>query len=92
MYSFDVTDNVLEKLKECNKKSPSISVRLEELANNPMGRAIPTHIPLIGDYYVNAGRYCILFNVDQTNSKVTIISVKLSPYLDKILRNKIPPQ
>lgn len=91
MYSFNCVDTVLDKLKECSKTSPSINSRLEDLANNPMAKAIPTNIESIGNYYVNAGRYCILIDVDEEKQEVTILSVVLSPYLDKVLKGKIQP-
>ena len=91
MYSFDCPNSVFEKLKVNSKTSPSINVRLEELANNPKAKAIPTNIPIIGEYYVNAGRYCILFDIDDSAQIVKIYSVVLSAYLDKVLKGKIIP-
>lgn len=89
MYSFRIPLPVLQKLIELRRKFPSIDARLTDLANNPQGRATPTNIQAIGDFYTNAGRSCILFNIDQNTQVITILDVVDRSYLYKVLQGKI---
>lgn len=91
MYIFKVSDEVIESLKEANIISPSVSIRLGEIVLNPYSKAIPTNIELIGNYYINTGRYCILFNVNEIDNSIEIIKICYSSYLHKILTGKISP-
>lgn len=89
MYSFLIPKTVVEDLNKANSGSPSVMQRIEEMASNPFSKAIKTDIRIIGDYYVNAGRYCILFNVDESTSTITIKSIVLDNLLHKILTDRI---
>jgi mRNA-degrading endonuclease RelE of RelBE toxin-antitoxin system len=89
MYQVQYSDKILEHLQAAYKVSPSIADRLLELEDNPLARAKPTNMPAFGDYYVNAGRYCILFDVDQNTETVTILSVRQAPYVHKLLTGRI---
>lgn len=89
MYSIYNTDETREKLKNANRISTSISNRLDELEQNPFTVAISTNIPRIGDYYVNAGRYCILFDIDPLSESIYVRDVVLSAKLHKILTGRI---
>jgi hypothetical protein len=91
MYQFKITDKVKNDLLRANKIATSIEARLIDLSANPMSKAIPTNISIIGDFYVNAGRYCILFDVDQVDQVVELNGVVLSAYLHKIITGKISP-
>jgi hypothetical protein len=91
MYQIVLRGQLDEDLKKASKTSPSIQLRLEEFGTNPLAKAIKTNIPIIGEYYVNAGRYCILFDVDSQSQKVEIIAVVLDNLLHKILSGRIPP-
>jgi len=82
-------EEVLKEIKEKSQRSPSILNKLENLSLNPHSICIPTGIPQIGNYYVNAGRYCILFDIDDNNKVVHIHSIYLSAKLHKILTNRI---
>jgi hypothetical protein len=91
MYQFRISETVKKNLLNANKISTSIESRLSDLSANPMSKAIPTNISIIGDFYVNAGRYCILFDVNEEQQIVEINSVVLSAYLHKIITGKISP-
>jgi len=84
-----VNTDTHKRLIKANSKSPSVSTKLAEIAENPLNNAIRTHIPAMGDYYINAGRWCILFNVKETEEVVDVLSIVLSPYLHKILTGRI---
>jgi hypothetical protein len=90
MYSLLLRGNLAEDLRKANIGSPSVETRLEELSTNPFSRAIKTGIPVIGNYYVNAGRYCILFDVDEDSEKINILAICNNNLLHKILRRSLP--
>jgi hypothetical protein len=89
MFTFLVRDQLRDEIKKATIQSPSIGDRLNEMSINPMAKAIKTDIPVIGEFYVNAGRYCILFNVDLDNEKIDIRSLVQDVLLDKVLKDKI---
>lgn len=91
MYSFKVTDDIIKQLNAACIVAPSIHNRLTDLSTNPLAKAVATNIPLFGDFYVNAGRYCIVFNIDNKNQRIEILAVVLSPFLNKILTGQLPP-
>jgi hypothetical protein len=59
------------------------------LSQNPYARAKKTNIPLIGEYYVNSGRLCILFDIDDTDNVIIIYGIVRSEYLHKIITGRI---
>ena len=68
VFDFLITDVVKSQLKDASSRSPAVIERLEELKANPLGRANPTGISIIGEFYINAGnRWCILFDIDKTD-------------------------
>ncbi len=85
MYTIVLRGGIAEDLRKARSISTSIDERLIELENNPMSKAIPTSLPIIGDFYVNVGRHCMLYNIDQENKKVLIKSVVQSVLLFKVL-------
>jgi mRNA-degrading endonuclease RelE of RelBE toxin-antitoxin system len=85
MYQVEYSDKILQYLNDAAKHSTSVIDRIQELEENPLARARPTNNSVIGEYYVNAGRYCILMDIDQENSTVTILSVRSRSWLHKIL-------
>jgi mRNA-degrading endonuclease RelE of RelBE toxin-antitoxin system len=89
MYSLDIPPSVDERLANFAKSSPSINNKLQELVNNPEAVAVPTGKPAIGDFYVNAGRYAITFDINHDNQSVQLLSVVTRPYLHKLLTGKI---
>jgi len=70
-------------------RSTSLPDTFIGLASNPMARAKPTNLPIIGNYYVNSGRYCILFDVDEANRRVIVYGIVASSYLHKVLTGRI---
>lgn len=91
MYYFICPEDARLRLIKFGKKSPSIPTCLEELSVDPLARAKETGIPAIGKYYVNAGKYCLLFEIDESQKKVIILHVVYDSYLHKILTGRILP-
>ena len=91
MYKFVISADVLSSMKAATATAAGIADRIEDLANNPLARAKKTEIPAIGQYYINAGRYCILFDIDEASNEIRILAVVLSAYLFKILVGRIQP-
>jgi mRNA-degrading endonuclease RelE of RelBE toxin-antitoxin system len=91
MYQVQCSDRIHEQLTLANKTSPSVSERLLELEENPLAHAKETGVQIIGDYYVNAGRYCIVFNIDHEEEIVNILSVCADAYLYKIITGRLLP-
>jgi len=87
MYYLVVTDEDKERLENANTRSPSIGDRLIELQNNPLTNAIKTNMSVHGEYYVNAGKWCILFNIN--GNEVNIVNLMRSEKLHKIFNGKI---
>ena len=91
MYEFVYNDGVLDELNKASKQSPSIKNKLERLQTNPIANAIKTNVPHIGEYYVNAGIWCILFDIDTVSQEVQLLSVVHSAKLHKIRTGRINP-
>ncbi len=89
MFTFVLRGQLVDELKSACQVSPSIISRIEEMGNNPLSKANKTDIPVVGEYYVNAGRHCILFDVDFDNEKIELRSVVQNVLLHKILTGKI---
>lgn len=91
MYHISIPPSIEKTLVEANQKSPSIASRLVEMLETPLIRAVRTNLPLLGNYYINAGRWCILFNINEEDKIVELTGVKLSSGLYNIMRSfKIP--
>jgi len=88
MYRLYLTESIRQILHRHYQQSPSLGNKLELLESNPLSIAIPTDMPIIGEYYVNAGRFAILFNLGEDN-KVSILSIVLRAKLHKILTKRI---
>ena len=91
MYKFNIPDKVKDSLKEASRISQSIEGKLNSLSENPMAIAIPTENELLGDYYINAGRYCILFSIDDEAETVNILSVRQKTFVYNVLVGRIKP-
>lgn len=91
MYKFEVSEELLGKLKHANATSPSVLKKLAALAQSPLAEAIKTNIPIIGSYYTNCGRWCLLFDVSEKDEKIRLLHLVLSPYLHKIITGRINP-
>lgn len=89
MYIFICSESVKTRVREFGKISTSISAKLEELVVNPKARAKQTEIPIIGTYYINAGRFSILFDIDEEKEEIHILNIVYSSFLYKILSGKI---
>ncbi|MES1227010.1 MAG: hypothetical protein ABUT20_66670, partial [Bacteroidota bacterium] len=64
MYQFAFSTASLESFTKATRIATGLYQNLVRLGTNPLSNSIPTNIPAIGDYYINAGRYCVVFNVD----------------------------
>lgn len=89
MYTFICSESVKTRLREFGKVSTSISTKVEELVVNPKARAKQTEIPIIGKYYVNAGRFSILFDIDEEREKIHVLNIVYSSFLHKVLSGKV---
>lgn len=79
-------------MRETSKKSPSVAERVHDLCENPFKKAIPTNIAIIGTYYSNCGRWCLLFDIDEDKEMVDIVGVMADAKLHKILTGRISPE
>jgi mRNA-degrading endonuclease RelE of RelBE toxin-antitoxin system len=89
MFTISCSDSVVQDLQEAAKIATSIPSKIEELSVTPLANAIPIEVPYAPQYYVNAGRFCILFNIDPTTSDVEIIRVVSNAYLYKVITRRI---
>jgi mRNA-degrading endonuclease RelE of RelBE toxin-antitoxin system len=85
MFTVHYSDKVFEYLKNAAKTSPSLLDRLEGLEENPFARAKETGLDTIGAYYISAGRYCILCDIDPDAEVVTILSVRLRGFVYRVM-------
>jgi len=85
MYILVIPESERLRILEFSKISTGMLLRLEELIANPLARAKETKLPAIGNYYINAGRYAVTFDIDVNDEKVIIISVVFKAFLHKIL-------
>lgn len=69
-----------------SKVCPSLIDRIEKLENNPHSVAKKTNDKKLTDYYVSAGRYDLLFNIN--DDVVEVEDVVRGPYLHKILMGR----
>lgn len=90
-YNFVVTNETLGRIIKFSKKSPSIIDNLLALELDPFKKGKLTYLPIVAEYYVNCGRFVILYNVSEVNHTVIIIDVVLSALLHKIMIGKIAP-
>lgn len=86
-----IPDEVLLAIKKANSKCPSVMDKLQKLEKNPLAVAIKTGIPVIGEYYVNCGRYCLIYNINNEDECVNILSCLPSPRLHKLKCGWIKP-
>ena len=91
MYRFEISDRVIKSLRDAASVAKSIPDKLNDLAVNPVSNAISTGIPIIGSYYINAGRYCILFDINNDEQIVSILSIVPNSYLYRVLTGRIDP-
>lgn len=91
MYTINIPLTVQVRLTHFNKESPSITTQLADLLKNPYAKAQETKIPVIGKYYINAGRYAILFEINDEAKTIDCLGVVLRACLYKILTERIPP-
>jgi hypothetical protein len=81
--------NKVVALKVDQQNFPSIINKVRALCENPNSVAVDTGIPIIGRYYVNAGRHAILFDVAEEVETVHLRHIMNRAKLDKILKGKI---
>ncbi|MEP7163858.1 MAG: hypothetical protein ABI741_04140 [Ferruginibacter sp.] len=89
MYSFVFSPKANLSLTTVPEKTTSFPTTFTELANNPKARSKKTNIPAIGEYYVNSGRFCILFDLDEINQIIIVYGIVRSEYLHKIITGRI---
>jgi hypothetical protein len=91
MYKLDLSTEFIEKIVilKPNENFPSILNKIRALSENPNAIAIKTGLPIISEYYVNAGRHAILFDTDEDEEMVFLRIIMLRAKLDKILSGKI---
>lgn len=89
MYTFRFSQSADLVTVTIPEKTTSFPDTFEELANNPLARAKATNIQAIGEYYVNSGRFCILFDIDEDNNIIIVYGIVRSEYLHKILTGRI---
>jgi len=87
MHHLVLYPEIEERLRIADNHSPSVGDKLNELQSNPLTNAIKTNNPNLGEYYVNAGKWCLIFNID--GDSVEILSVMHSAKLYKILTGRI---
>ncbi|MEO7049071.1 MAG: hypothetical protein ABI091_27450 [Ferruginibacter sp.] len=63
MYTLRCTDVMKAQLVEYNRISTNVGTIICELLINPFTNAVETNHPRLPQYYVDAGRYTIAFDV-----------------------------
>lgn len=93
MYKVSLSTEFINRVVslKVHENFPSVINKIRIICENPNSVAITTGIPLIGTYYVNAGRHAILFDTDEDKETVHLRYILNRPKLDKILKGKIDP-
>lgn len=89
MYTFRFAISVNLVQAKIPEKATSFPVTYTGLATNPLARAKKTEISAIGEFYVNSGNFCILFDIDEPNQLIIIYGIVRKEYLHKIITGKI---
>lgn len=89
MYTFRLSNSAVTNQAKIPEKATSLPGTYSDLADNPRARAKPTNIPAIGEYYVNSGNFCILFDIDEANQMIVVYGVVRKEYLHKILTGRL---
>lgn len=89
MYTFVFSQKSNLVLATVPEKTTSLPTTFTDLANNPLARAKKTNIPIIGEYYVNSGNFCVLFDINATKQEITVYGIVRKEYLHKILTGRI---
>ncbi len=88
MYSLLLSDKMVTNLKQAEAQCPVIADKLVQLQQNPLINAAPTNISIMGDLYVNADKFCILFCVVEEEKTVEILNVVRTSLFQKVLSGR----
>lgn len=88
MYTFVFSINSDLILASIPDKATSFPQTFTDLASNPFSRAKETDLDVC-KYYTNSGKYCILFDVDESNQEVIIWGIVHRSYLHKLMTGRI---
>jgi mRNA-degrading endonuclease RelE of RelBE toxin-antitoxin system len=89
MYNLHYSQNLFNKIKDLGVDYPSLVNKVKALTENPHEIAIATNVEAFCDYYVNAGKHAILFDIDQDEEKILLKHILLKARLHKILTGRI---
>lgn len=84
MYQVEYSDSVLAHIEH----SEEMIEALESLADNPMGNSLSTGYPALGSYYIPAGNKAILFNINEAEELITIVSIRRKKYIENLIAKK----
>ena len=82
---------LLPSIQKANVSSPSVMGKIIELENSPSSLSIKIEVSGLSDFYVNAGKFCILFNYNEEEEKIEIINIVRSALLHKIQSGWVVP-
>lgn len=90
MYTINIPILHNVRIVDISKKSTSLPSKLLAISINPLeGKII--EISSNNRYYVNSGRYAIVYTINEELKTVNVLSVPLRALLYKVLRNKVKP-
>lgn len=85
MYQVQYSDKVITHIQGAYAAHPQeVQTALLALEDNPLGNSLPTGAPALGEYYIEAAHYAIVFNVDRENEVITIVSVRKLSYIQNL--------
>ena len=80
-----ILENIAWQESQNTEEESSLRRKIRSLFDNPFIYAKETNIQTLGKYYLNAGRFCITFNVDVETQNVRLTHVMLSILLHKLM-------
>ena len=92
MYKLKISKNFLDERYKVNslaKHKDRIDGDIVQISQDPLSVGKPLKYLQLGQYYKNCGRYCVLYDVDNHEKIVSILSLVSDHLLDRILKSKL---
>lgn len=75
MYTLIIPKSVKIRIGQFGLKSPSVFNKIKKLESDPHSIAKNIILPSIGPFYTNAGKYVLIFTIDDNDHSVLIHSI-----------------
>lgn len=89
MYSIGIIDQAETQLVSLAKQNHVAKIKsmLGEIVDDPYKRAKKTELPIIGEFYVNAGSYyAVVFDINSDEKQIRILQVIPQAKLYRVLK------